>query len=124
MDILSEYVQDDGQVSFELGGLAADGLYRIVTLERDAVSAADWLAAHQAEAQSLIDAGTYNEELAQHLDLKALGQQVASELAYLNTTITGIDGYTAAQVRDVVKRLCQENRAVLLALRYVVKRLA
>lgn len=60
----------------------------------------------------------------ERLDLADLGRQVVAELAYLDTTITGIDGYTAAQVRDVVKRLCQEQRAVLRALRYVVRRLA
>lgn len=38
--------------------------------------------------------------------------------------MSSIDDYAAAQVRDVVKRLAQENRAVLRALRFVVRRLA
>jgi hypothetical protein len=57
----------------------------------------------------------------ERLDLSDLGRQVAAELEWLDTTIAGIDDYTAAQVRDVVKRLCQEQRAVLKALRYVVR---
>lgn len=63
-------------------------------------------------------------EQAERLDLADLGRQVAAELAWLDSTIAGIDSYTAAQVRDVVKRLAQENRAVLRALRFVVRRLA
>lgn len=39
-------------------------------------------------------------------------------------TIAAIGTYDAAQVRAVVKRLCQEQRATLAALRYVVRRLA
>lgn len=60
----------------------------------------------------------------ERLDLADLGQMVAAELAYLDTTIAGIDSYAAAQVRDVVKRGLQENRAILKALRFVVRRLA
>lgn len=125
MDILRQQ-QDDVTPAiwhFKLGGIAQDGLYRLADLSRETTSPADWLAANQAEAQALIDAGVYHEELVQRLDLKALGEQVAAELAYLDTTIANIDTYTAAQVRDVVKRLCQEQRAELRAWRYVVKRL-
>jgi len=64
MNILEEYVQDSGLVSIQLGGRAADGLYRIALITVEAVSAADWLAANQAEAQALIDAGQYNETVA------------------------------------------------------------
>lgn len=60
----------------------------------------------------------------ERLDLADLGRQVAAEIAWLDTTISGIDDYAAAQVRDVVKRLAQENRAILRALRFVVRRLA
>lgn len=63
-------------------------------------------------------------EETERLDLADLGRQVAVELAWLDSTIAGIDGYAAAQVRDVVKRLAQENRAILRALRFVVRRLA
>lgn len=60
----------------------------------------------------------------ERLDLVDLGRQVAAELAWLDTTIAGIDAYTAAQVRDVVKRLCRENRDIFKALRCVVRKLA
>lgn len=63
-------------------------------------------------------------EETERLDLADLGRQVAAELAWLDTTVSSIDDYAAAQVRDVVKRLAQENRATLRALRYVVRRLA
>lgn len=66
----------------------------------------------------------FEAEQAERLDLSDLGRQVAAELAWLDSTIAGIDGYAAAQVRDVVKRLAQENRAILQALRFVVRRLA
>jgi acetylornithine deacetylase/succinyl-diaminopimelate desuccinylase-like protein len=64
MDILSEWVQDDGQITIQLGGLATDGLYRVALVVVEAASAAEWLASHQAEAQALIDAGQYNETVA------------------------------------------------------------
>lgn len=63
-------------------------------------------------------------EKTERLDLADLGRQVAAELAWLDTTVSSIDDYAAAQVRDVVKRLAQENRAILRALRFVVRRLA
>lgn len=75
----------------------------------------------------LPDKGDLGEAIAgevERLDLADLGRQVAAELAWLDTTVSSIDDYAAAQVRDVVKRLAQENRAVLRALRFVVRRLA
>lgn len=63
-------------------------------------------------------------EESERLDLSDLGRQMAAELEWLDTTVSSIDDYAAAQVRDVVKRLAQENRAVLRALRFVVRRLA
>lgn len=75
----------------------------------------------------LPDKGDLSEAISgevERLDLADLGRQVAAELTWLDTTIAGIDSYTAAQVRDVVKRLAQENRAILRALRFVVRRLA
>lgn len=62
-------------------------------------------------------------EESERLDLSDLGRQVATELDYLNTTIAAIDTYTATQSRDVIKRLCLENRAILKALKLVVRRL-
>lgn len=68
-----------------------------------------------------------SEEIAsevERVDFTNLGYQVAAELAYLDTTISVIDGYAASQIRDVVKRLCQEQRAILLALRFIIRKLS
>lgn len=46
---------------------------------------------------------------------------IAEELLYLDTTISAIDTMTAAQVRDVVKRLCQENRVIIRILRLIAR---
>lgn len=59
----------------------------------------------------------------ERLDMSALGQQVQTELNWLSTTIGNIDGYAVAEVRNVVKRLAQENEAILKALRYIVRQL-
>jgi hypothetical protein len=67
MEILSEWVQDDGQITIQLGGLAGDGLYRVALVVVRAANAAEWLAGHQAEAQQLIDAGQYNETVARQV---------------------------------------------------------
>lgn len=81
----------------------------------------DWDAPAPTAEEITIAIAEWEAEQSERLDLADLGRQVAAELAWLDTTIAGIDGYTAAQVRDVVKRLCQEQRAVLKALRYVVR---
>lgn len=47
----------------------------------------------------------------------------SSELDYLDTTIPTIDTMTDVQVRDVVKRLAQENRQMIRAWQYVLNRL-
>lgn len=54
---------------------------------------------------------------------QAFIDQAQAELTYLDATIPAIDAMTVAQVRDVVKRLAQENRAIIKALLYLAKRL-
>jgi hypothetical protein len=49
---------------FKIGGIAADGLYRLADLSLETTSPADWLAANETLAQQLIDAGVYNEDVA------------------------------------------------------------
>lgn len=108
----------------------ADYTYKNVTVtgaesldaaRRQAIVA--WLQQFGEPTEQEIDAllAEMETEETERLDLADLGRQVVAELAWLDTTISGIDGYTAAQVRDTVKRLAQENRAILKALRYVVR---
>lgn len=107
----------------KIGGLAADGLYRLadLTLTEEPVS---WLAANPGEAQAVIDAGTYNEEFAtRKVDFDDLASKVETEITWLNATIPTIDAMTAAQVRDVAKRLAQENQAMFRAWRYILRHL-
>lgn len=110
---------------FKIGGPdSIDSTYRLADLTRDGItSPADWLAANGAEAQALIDAGYVSDEVNERRDFGATIDQINAEIDYLNTTIPAIDTMTAAQVRDVVKRLAQENREILKALRWVARRL-
>jgi hypothetical protein len=54
---------------------------------------------------------------------KQIAVDIPNEIAWLETTIPGVDTMTAAQVRAVVKRLAQENLSILKLLRYVYRRL-
>lgn len=111
-----------GRWHFKIGGLAVGGEYRTADLIRDGLdSPSEWLDANQVEAQALIETGESRPELAERIDLRTLGQAISSEIAYLNTTILLIDTMTTGQVRDVVKRLAQENRQILKAMRVLVR---
>lgn len=57
------------------------------------------------------------------VDFAGVIGDIQTEIDYLNLTIPLIDTMTAVQVRDVVKRLAQENRGILRALRWVAKRI-
>lgn len=83
----------------------------------------DWLAANLAAAQILLDAGDVNEVVTNRWNFADLKQKAINELAYLDTTIPQIDTMTSVQVRDVVKRLAQENRQIIKAFRYLFDRL-
>lgn len=61
---------------------------------------------------------------AEKTDLSDLLPQINTELNYISTTLAAIDTMTAAQVRDVVKRILLEQRAELRAWRFVIRRLA
>lgn len=125
MDILRQQQDEENSTIWyiKIGGIATDGLYRLADVTIDQEPAA-WLAAHPAEAQADIDAGVYNEDVAvKKVDFEGLADKVESEIVWLDTTIPAIDGMTAAEVRDTVKRLAQENQAMLRAWRYVLRRL-
>jgi len=49
-------------------------------------------------------------------EYKAIAKQARNEIDFLETTIPNIDSMTAVQVRDVVKRLAQENLRMLKAI--------
>lgn len=57
------------------------------------------------------------------VDLTDIIDQGENEIAYLDSTIPNIDTMTAVQVRDVVKRLAQENRQIIKALLYLARHL-
>lgn len=57
------------------------------------------------------------------LDFNALADLADSEIDWLNETIPQIDVMTAERVRDVVKRLAQENLRQVKAWRYIFRRL-
>jgi hypothetical protein len=125
MDIIRQQQdeQDPNIWYAKLGGIATDGLYRLadVTLAEEPAA---WLAAHSAEAQAAIDVGVYNEDAAiRKVDFDDLADKIESEIAWLDVTIPMIDSMTAAQVRDTVKRLAQENQRMLRAWRYVLRHL-
>jgi hypothetical protein len=62
-------------------------------------------------------------EIQERRDFSGLEADIANELTYINTTLGTIDTMTAAQVRDVVKRILLEQRAELRAWRFVIRRL-
>lgn len=63
-------------------------------------------------------------EETERLDLADLGRQVAAELAWLDSIIAGWATLTPEQKDTAQKRELQEIRAILRAMRAVVRRLA
>lgn len=57
-------------------------------------------------------------------DFESFAARATTEIGWLEETIPAIDTMTAAQVRDVVKRLAQENLEMIRAWRYVIRRLS
>lgn len=105
-----------------IGEHSSDGTVRIArtsqTLAADE-DPQDWLAANGATAQALVDVGDVDERVTDRFNFRDLKTKAANELDYLNTTIPQIDTMTAAQVRDVVKRLAQENRQIIKAMKHL-----
>lgn len=69
-----------------------------------------------------LDDPAYPDFLQSRLDLAALAEQAAGEIEWLAETIPDIDTMTAAEVRDVVRRLAQENLRMIKAWRYAIRR--
>lgn len=65
----------------------------------------------------------YQNKLQQRRDFEDLESQVMAEIQWLSEIIPGIDTMTATEVRDVVKRLAKQNRQMIKAWRYVIRRL-
>lgn len=126
IELLKQQSDDDNPNLwyFKIGGQAADNVYRVANLTQETASPAAWLAAHPVEAQAAIDAGHYYAELNERLDLRELGQLISGEVDWLRVVNQTIDSMTAGEVRDVVKRMAQENKQMLLAFRYLVRKLA
>lgn len=57
------------------------------------------------------------------VDLDALADKAATEIAWLEETIPAIDGMTLEELRSVLKRVARENAETLRAWRYVIRRL-
>jgi hypothetical protein len=60
-----------------------------------------------------IDCPGYNEAIAARLDCQDLHDKIQTELDWLNETIPAI-------ANPVIKRLAQQNRAIIKALRYII----
>ena len=66
------------------------------------------------------------EEMAQQAersDLHTLAAQIVTAIAAIDADLTAWDGYTAAQVKVVVKQTLQRQRAILKTFKFVVRRL-
>lgn len=64
-----------------------------------------------------------NPDVLEKADLGSLEADIAGELVWLADTLATIDTMTNTQVRNVVKRLLQEQQRELKAWRYVIRRL-
>lgn len=62
-------------------------------------------------------------ELTERRDFSGLEQDITNELVWIGDTLATIDTMTQAQVRNVVKRILQEQQRELKAWRYVIRRL-
>lgn len=84
----------------------------------------DQAAAIVAAFDAVAEEATYLAAMAgERVDLHDLLPKITTELSYITTTLGTIDTMTAAQVRDVVKRLLLEQQAELKAWRYVIRSL-
>lgn len=59
----------------------------------------------------------YDQRAREMAEMKAAA---AAEIVFLNTTIPTVDAMTNVQVRGLVKRLCQENLAIIKAIKWLV----
>lgn len=123
--INSEYNQKNLTLYLQQNGLAPAG---VGTLRNEADHFLSMYVEipEEQEAQLTTLLASYNDTTVYNVDLKAirdLATQAAGEIDYLQTTIPTIDAMTAGQVRSVVKRLAQENLAIIKGLRYLVKNL-
>lgn len=110
-----------------IGQHSSDNTIRIARVEQALAideDPDDWLAANLAAAQLLVDAGEIDEVIAGRWDFRDLKAKAANELDWLDTTIPLIDSMNGAQVRDVVKRLAQENRQIIRAFKHLFNKIS
>lgn len=125
MDIIRQQ-RDDVDANlwhFKIGGIAADGPYRLADLSRETTSPADWLAANEAEAQVLVDAGHIREEFNERRDrVQSFVEAAQNELDWLDTAISAWPTATNAQKLEAGERLMRQNRAIIKAVLYLARR--
>lgn len=75
----------------------------------------------QEEIDTLI--AEIEDEQAENLDFSNLEADITNELTWITDTLATIDVMTQVQVRNVVKRILQEQQKELKAWRYVIRKL-
>lgn len=108
----------------QIGGLAADGKYRLGPISVLCDDPQQWLDNHQGEAQTLVDAGEHNPLREAKIDFDALAELADSEVSWLEGTIPTIETMTLEELRGLAKRLAQENLYQIKAWRYMLRRFA
>jgi len=107
----------------QIGGVAADGKYRLAAIDAECDDPDEWLTTHEAEAQVLIDTGKHDPIRETRPDFDELSSRASAEIDWLDATIPNVDTMTGEEVRGVVKRLAQENLQTIKAWRYILRRL-
>ena len=125
---------------FKIGGIAADGLYRLADFSEETTSPEDWLAANPVEAQAAIDAGEVNEDFNERVNLADLRLKIDNRISRIVTVrrpdiATGKEimtnpASTQAQknavlngLLDIVDEMLVSEREQLEAWKYVSRRL-
>jgi hypothetical protein len=107
-------ISDNGNAYlWAVGGLPAEGDLQAI------------LDAREVELlQAASNTGQANTpELTERRDFSGLEQDINNELVWIGDTLATIDTMTQAQVRNVIKRILQEQQRELKAWRYVIRRL-
>jgi len=136
MEILKQQFGEDELWHIQVGGIAADGKYRVNATSVEYDDPETWLAEHQAEAQALVDAGQHDLLRETRPDFDALAGKVTTEIEWLDeqiprleAAIPTIDAMTLAELRTYIGELSEgllrvlhEQREELRAWRYLLRR--
>jgi len=107
----------------QIGGVAGDGRYRLARFSVETADPQQWMLDNQTEVQVAIDVGQHDPVRETRPDFDELGDKADAEVNWLGTMIPNIDTMIGEEVRDVVKRLAQENLQTIKAWRYILRRL-